>query len=108
LKYLAVTLVLALSACGQAPRGYPAGSELAFKQSCQATARQTAAAAGQPNMSGITEYCDCVWARVSTDIPYAEFAAYERMTPSERASSQTQQKFVEFARACQPRTTQHG
>ncbi|WP_395644646.1 hypothetical protein [Terricaulis sp.] len=102
MKHFAIASLLVLAACGQAsaPATYPPAAELAFQRSCQASARRAAG----PNVeqAALTGYCSCVWGRIRAEIPYAEFEAYERMSPGERPASATQQKFVEFAAACAP------
>ena len=100
MKYLAIIGLLALSACGQVPASYPPGAELAFQQSCQASARSSAGAGVEQSV--LVGYCTCVWGRIQAEIPYSEFQAYEQMSPGERPSSATQQKFVEFAASCTP------
>lgn len=104
MKYLAIAALVALGACSPpaTATGYPAGADLTFQQSCQASARR---AAGQSaEQSAIVGYCSCVWGRIVAEIPYSEFQAYEQMSPGERPSSATQQKFVEYAASCAPQT----
>ena len=102
MRTLAIVVLLSLAACGQtsAPTTYPPAAELAFQRSCQASARR--AAGPGVEQAALVGYCTCVWGRIQTEIPYSEFEAYERMSPGERPSSATQQKFVEFAASCAP------
>lgn len=83
-----VASLAVLAACGQsAPATYPPQYELNFMRACQAQGATTAV-------------CGCIWERIETEVPPADFAAFERLSAAEQTGHAMQQQIEQFALSC--------
>jgi hypothetical protein len=87
MRVMILAALAALAACGQsAPAPYPPEYELNFMRACQV--RQT------------TAQCSCIWGKIETDVPVADFIEVERLPASERASHPITGQVERFALEC--------
>jgi len=87
---LALTALVALSACGQPQQqeeGYPPHYEYGFMRACEA----------QGPAPGV---CACTWDRIEAEVPRSEFDRFERLSARERAADPLTSQFEEFGRTC--------
>jgi len=89
---LALPALLALAACGPSPvqETYAPGNRHNFMEACTA----------QP--TGSESLCSCVWDRIEANVAYADFVAFDRMTPAEREAHPLQDQIEQFALSCAP------
>lgn len=87
MRFALVIALLALSACGQHNQAYPPGVEMNFRHACEA--RSTT-----PGL------CECVWEKIKTDVPPADFLALEQLPAAERETNPLTARINEYTYAC--------
>jgi hypothetical protein len=87
LKRVLIAALITLAACGSPPAQYTPEYEHNFMRACQ--------------LNAPTALCACVWTKIAAEIPVAEFEAFERLSPEQRAASPVAAQLRGFATACE-------